>query len=334
MNIVKFPTLYASAFQEAICRISATPDELVEVDLFDHAGESVIGRRRFSGATSYDVNLANCAQGQLDIQPLTTYQCAFAVPEGRAVNVTVGVGSLRQTTVLTGGSRPCFFYEKLSQSPDRLEISTDQCDEIAVIAGGGTIRAEVLVDKPAERSVELATKSNAQGLLVFALNMPDLVTKLKAAGKNTIEPGEYMKIRISDGDGYVLAEQEYRIVAPLKESLRMCWWNALGQIDYFTMRRVLEEQYDLKKERILAPDGYKTTECRRERMMRIVSDFVPSDRIEWLSEIAAAPRVWILENKNFIRVDVIDQSVKLSGMDPVQIDLTIRYNEPDVLQHE
>ena len=68
--------------------------------------------------------------------------------------------------------------------------------------------------------------------------------------------------------------------------------------------------------------------------MRIVSDFVYSEMIEWLSEIASAPRVWIVENGNFVRVDVIDESVKLSGVDPVQMDLTIRYNEPDILQHE
>lgn len=222
MNIVKFPTLYASAFQEAICRISATPDELVEVDLFDHAGESVIGRRRFSGATSYDVNLANCAQGQLDIQPLTTYQCAFAVPEGRAVNVTVGVGSLRQTTVLTGGSRPCFSYEKLSRSPKLIDISTNQNDEIAVIADGGTLRAEAVFDDSAEMTVELATKSDAQGLYVFTLKMSDLMTKLHNAGKDKLNLGEQMAVRIVDGEGYVLAEQRYRVVPDLMDDVRVC----------------------------------------------------------------------------------------------------------------
>ena len=57
MNIVKFPTQYASAFNEAICRISATPDEIVELDLYDHAGTSIIGRRRFCGDNSYFITV-------------------------------------------------------------------------------------------------------------------------------------------------------------------------------------------------------------------------------------------------------------------------------------
>lgn len=334
MNIVRFPAQYASAFDEAICRISADPDEIVELDLYDHAGTSIIGRRRFYGAGSYDVNLANCAQGQLDILPVNTVQCVFVEPVGRAINVTVGIESLRKSTVLTGGQRACFSYEKLSESPDVLDISTNEWDEIAVIAEGGTLRAEALLENPTEKAVELATKSDAQGLLVFALKMSDLLTKLRAAGKNELALGEQIKIRISDGEGYVLAEQGYRIVSPTIDNVRLCWWNALGQIDYYTMRRVQEAWYELQKERILTPEGYKVTVCRRERKMRIVSDFVCSEFAEWLSEIASSPRVWILENGRFKRVAVVDESVKLSGTDPIQIDLTLKYNEPDFLQHE
>lgn len=334
MDIVKFPSQYASAFKEAICQISAQPDEIVELDLFDHAGTAVIGRRRFYGASSYDVNLAYCAQSQLNVLPLNTVQCAFAVPNGRAVNVTVGVGGIRKTTILTGGQRTCFSYEKLSESPDVLDISTDEWDEIAVIAEGGSIRAEVTVEKPTQMTVELATKTDAQGLLVFALKMSDLVTKLKTVGKSSLEPGEHMTVRISDGDGYVLAEQVYHIVNPSNDNVRICWWNALGQIDYFTMRRVQESWFDLQKEKILFSDGYKMTECRRERNMRVVSDFICSEHVEWLSEIASAPRVWMLEKGAWVRVEVVDQSVKLSDTGPVQMDLTFRYNEPEFLQHE
>ena len=334
MNIVKFPTQYASAFQDAICRISATPDEIVELDLYDHAGTSIIGRRRFYGDSSYDVNLAYCAQSQFDILPLNTVQCAFVVPTGRAVNVTVGLGSLRRSTVLTAGQRTCFSYEKLSESPDTLDIAMNESDEIAVIAEGGSIRAEVVLNKPTETTVELVSISDAQGLWVFALKMSDLLTKVKAAGNNTLQPGERMTVRISDGDDYVLAEQNYRIVDASNDNVRVCWWNALGQIDYFTLRRVQEAWYDLQKERILTAEGYKMTECKRERKMRIVSDFLCSELVEWLSEIASAPRVWILENSRFVRVDVVDDAVKLSGTDLVQIDLTFKYNEPEFLQHE
>ena len=334
MNIVKFPTQYASAFNEAICRISATPDEIVELDLYDHAGTSIIGRRRFCGDNSYDVNLAYCAQSQLNITPLTTVQCGFAVPTGRAINVTVGAGSLRRSTVLTGGQRTCFSYEKLSDSPDVLDIATNEWDEIAVIAEGGSIQADAIVEKPAAMTVELATKSDAQGLLVFALKMADLLVKLQAAGKSSLEPDERFKIRISDSDGYVLAEQGYRIVSPSTDNVRLCWWNALGQIDYYTMRRVQEVRYNLQKERMLTSDGYKMTACRREREMRVVSDFLSSEFIEWLSEIASSPRVWVLENGRFVRVEVVDEAVKLSGTGPVQIDLILKYNEPEFLQHE
>ena len=63
--------------------------------------------------------------------------------------------------------------KSLSRSPKLIDISTNQNDEIAVIADGGTLRAEAVFDDSAEMTVELATKSDAQGLYVFTLKMSD-----------------------------------------------------------------------------------------------------------------------------------------------------------------
>lgn len=67
MKITKIPAPYSPAYRDALFRISATADEIVELDIFDHAGTGIIGRKRLYGSTVYDVNVAGYAQGQFEV---------------------------------------------------------------------------------------------------------------------------------------------------------------------------------------------------------------------------------------------------------------------------
>ena len=118
MKITKIPAPYSPAYRDALFRISATADEIVELDIFDHAGTGIIGRKRLYGSTVYDVNVAGYAQGQFEVAPLRTVQCTFVAPPKRIVNLTVGSGSTRSTTRLNAGIRTIYSYEKLSASPE------------------------------------------------------------------------------------------------------------------------------------------------------------------------------------------------------------------------
>ena len=89
MKITKTPAPYASAYRDALFRVTAGAQELVELDIYDHADQRIVGRRRFKGQTSYDVNVAGYARSQFDVLPLYAVECTFAKPAGRIVRTTV-----------------------------------------------------------------------------------------------------------------------------------------------------------------------------------------------------------------------------------------------------
>ena len=47
MKITKTPAPYASAYRDALFRVTAGAQELVELDIYDHADQRIVGRRRF-----------------------------------------------------------------------------------------------------------------------------------------------------------------------------------------------------------------------------------------------------------------------------------------------
>ena len=87
MKITKTPAPYASAYRDALFRVTAGAQELVELDIYDHADQRIVGRRRFKGQTSYDVNVAGYARSQFDVLPLYAVECTFAKPAGRSCGI-------------------------------------------------------------------------------------------------------------------------------------------------------------------------------------------------------------------------------------------------------
>ena len=51
MQIVKYPPIYSPAFGEVVFQISATAEELLELDILANDQTTVIGKKRFRGST-------------------------------------------------------------------------------------------------------------------------------------------------------------------------------------------------------------------------------------------------------------------------------------------
>ena len=334
MKITKIPAPYSPAYRDALFRISATADEIVELDIFDHAGTGIIGRKRLYGSTVYDVNVAGYAQGQFEVAPLRTVQCTFVAPPKRIVNLTVGSGSTRSTTRLNAGIRTIYSYEKLSASPETRTTGPEESDEIAVIAEGGTLKAVAVVAGTPATPVTLATKNDADGLHVFGLKMADMRAKLRTAGLREPTEGEIVTVRILDGEDEEMVCQRYRVAPTGEQNVRICWWNGYGQIDYHTMRCVLSNGYDIRKERVYTADGYRTTGCSRENRLSLASDFVNRETMEWLSGIAVAPGVWMEQNYAFVPLDVLTETVTTVSETLSQLQLTVRKSAREIYQHQ
>lgn len=334
MRITKSPTLNSSAFRDAIFKLSATADEIIELDIYDHAGTQVIGRRRFYGTTAYDVNVANYAQGQFEIAPLKTVQCGFAVPTKRLINLTVRAGTVQGTTRLNAGIRTIFSYEKLSASPEIVAISPLESDELACICDGGNIQAVATLSGNTTTPVVLATKSSAEGLHVFCLKMTDVATKVRTAGLGEMADHDTMTVRILDSSGDEIACQRYQLVPNYTDSIRLCWWSTYGQIDYYSMRGAVNDGFEIQKERVYTADGYRITGSYRENHIELISDYVARDTMKWLSEIAISPGVWMEQNGTFVSVDVLTEKVTTSAEKLCQLNLTVRKSSREIFQHQ
>ena len=89
MIITQTPARYASAYRVAPIRFSAAEDELVELDIYDGAKNTILGRRRFKGALSHEANIANYARGLLNVAPTYSVRCTFAHPLNRVADLIV-----------------------------------------------------------------------------------------------------------------------------------------------------------------------------------------------------------------------------------------------------
>ena len=307
--------------------MTAGAQELVELDIYDHADERIVGRRRFKGQTSYDVNVAGYARSQFDVRPLYAVECTFAKPAGRIVRTTVRSAEAQASAPLCAGTRTLFEWDALSAAPTAVKIAPNESDEIAVLPGGSALIAQAVLRGSSQRSIELASQASTDDLSVFYLK-----AQVENDGNDSLDRYGSMEIRIASGDETVLT-REYRFVPHYAGDVRLCWWNTFGQIDYYTMRRPLAEGFAIGKERVLTAEGYAVTASRRESRMRLVSDYESEKTMRWLCGLLNAPKVWIAEDSRFVEADVLTAEVVVASDELSRIDMVLREAQPETFQN-
>ena len=196
MQIVKYPPIYSPAFGEVVFQISATAEELLELDILANDQTTVIGKKRFRGSTLYRVNVAGYGRRQIEVTPQRPAASSFAFPDKRIINLTLRSGNVRAATVMSAGTKQLDSYAKLSGSPDTIPISASQQDEFTILVDDGIpLSAEARLTGPGRNTTLTAIASTtAAGLTSICLNMPHLDTKLRALGKGSLNDYETLEI--------------------------------------------------------------------------------------------------------------------------------------------
>ena len=333
MKITQTPAPYASAYKNAPVRISADENELVELDIYDGAKTGIIGRRRFTGAISHDANIANYARNLLSVSPLRSARCTFANPPGRTAELTVTAGESEVSVRLAAGVRTLFGWEKLSASPDTRRIAPGESDEIPLLPDGSPLEARATLRGDGEKTLPIASQEATDALTVFCLRTDDLASRIDLTENELVRKYDTLEISVGTGQEEILT-QAYRLVPARSGTVRLCWWNTYGQIDYYTMQAIAAEGFETEKERIRTAEGFRTTGSRRVRKMILVSDFEPKETMEWLAEIVSSPKVWIADGPIPVAADVLSQSVTTHGISLSRLTLEIRKCEIETFQHE
>lgn len=334
MQIVKYPPIYSPAFGEVVFQISATAEELLELDILANDQTTVIGKKRFRGSTLYRVNVAGYGRRQIEVIPQRPAASSFAFPDKRIINLILRSGNVRAATVMNAGTKQLDSYAKLSGSPDTIPISASQQEEFTILIDDGIpLSAEARLIGPGRNTTLTAIASTtAAGLTSICLNMPHLDTKLRTLGKGSLTDYETLEIGVMIETDQLLS-QKYRLVPDSPDHIRLCWWNSFGQIDYYTMLRSVSDTFNVDKTRIYTQDGYKTIHTRGETAMRLISGFVTAQTMTWISEIIASPRVWIDHGNRIEPVEIVTDRIITSSDNLLQLEIELVKSERTVYPH-
>ena len=333
MEITSYPAQRSSAYRDAIFTLSATETEPIDLDIREESQNLLLGQKRLYGQNTYSVNVSNYAQRLLDVTPLRSQATVFDYPQKRMAPLLIQAGDMKGTVTLTSSLEKILFFEPLSKAPDTVSITPEQSDEIALFTDDSALFAEIILDPPRNsKKIRLAEKNKKTDLCALYFNMPHVVRKVNEAKWGPIEQYRELQLQIITEYDELIFTRNYLIDPPSANSLRLCWWNYWGQIDYASFKLV-QTSLNIDKQRIYTAQGYKTTGCQTGTLYELVSDYRNAEHMAWLQEIVAAPKVWSDNGTEFLPVEILTQQMITGGHDLARLQINLTPSQKSIYQH-
>lgn len=325
MNLQNVPENYRAAFNELVYTIvDVEENQKIEVAVFDSEQVNIVGIKQFVGQNQYSVNVSSYLQRQFDIAPLESSECSLVAAVGRLKNVSISIDGQQASSQSchTFGVLDARPKQILSRSPRIRQISDGQRDEISFVAPSSHITVEMKLTGQ-EKTFGFGLNNvladhNVQSLMIDM----DHIVRLLTAAQHSLDDFSQMTVTIS-ADGVPLIVQRYKIEPLRRASVRMCWINQYGMIDYYTALRTAVRSTDTRRSAIYSEHGYKSMGAVTETTSTIISQYEPRSTMEWLSEIIGSPRVWVVENGVYVPVNVRSQSTVLSADGLTRMELSV-----------
>lgn len=171
----------------------------------------------------------------------------------------------------------------------------------------------------------------SRGIVTLVVGMPSVRTTLAAVGVQTDGVAALrVTVRVA---GESVAEVHYRIEPREPGSVRLCWFNRMGGLDYHTFGRPDTGYLEASREAFLNHDGYAAASVRLADRTELSSGYLPRLWMEGLALIPASPRVWRVEEEGFVPTDVFPLSHAFRNGVPGTITLTVRDRTPRLSQN-
>ncbi len=322
MEIVETPGNYRAAYGELLYRIEEVEaDDLLEVAVYGGAGNELLGLKRFRGESSYVVNTASYLQPLLEVNPVGG-EMGFVIATGRIVKTYIGTGDiLSESSLLTAGTEDARPETLLSHAPSRVRIGTEERDELAVIAPGKQLLARIrLAGSGQSTEIQIDGPLAGDDMYVFVLQVSEV---LSMAGEEWSSRCRRLEVEIQ-ADEVVIATRYYDVVPRSLSSMRLCWLNPLGAVDYYTFPEETGRSLSVEKRRAYGRQGYGIYGSQAEMTYVLRSEHEPIATMRWLAELVGSPRVWRLDGDEAVPVDIVSDSVCIRGGDPGLLEVTVR----------
>ena len=324
MQIIATPPKYSPAYADAIFQIEAPKNEKITLDIYNNDNSQIIGRKKISGATQYDINIANYAKRQFEISPIISDTTQFVIPSKRTINIKIGTPVGNASATLSAGIYYPELNTLLSDCPTEKVIRYDESDEIPFRTKNGTLSAQITIyGKNKEDSLVLTTKEVSEGMVVLTLNMPDINQTLTDKSIGDITEYNRMELRIMANAEQIITIQ-YKLIHRSKENTRICWWNPYGHIDFYTMQNISQKNIRNFKTKIYSSNGYIPVENYSETELAMNSQFENYNTMEWLSQLVSSPKAWIYDNGIFIPIDITTNNIVTKSEQLTMMNITAR----------
>lgn len=325
MNLTKTPENYQASFAEVVYAITDAPQNRpIEVAVYDSEQQNIIGIKRFNGQSSYQVNVANYLQRQFDVNPIVHPSCAIVADPSRLVGVSIKIDDsiTSPKSWHTAGVVHSTTLRKLSNSTGLKKIAPDECDEISFIAPGCEVCAEFsLSGYEKNYSFALSTIIADHNIHSLIVNMNDIDTRIRQQGYVL---ADFSGLTVSASiDSVEFINQEYTITPRRRSSVRVCWLNRFGIIDYYTFISCANKSVSVENQRVYTQDGYKNNGSTSQFSSVLISEYEPQKTLQWLSELIASPRVWTIEDGRYNPVTIRSQSLVLHSTDLSRIEISV-----------
>lgn len=329
MDIISTPEKFSPAYGDIIYNLASNNSSQAGiVDIMDYATQLKIGEKRLKGSRDYQVNLAAYVRSRVNINPLPLKEIGITTPGGRLIFSCIRSGNNTSWAPHTGGSVFHREHGTMSDAPAQRTICKGQQEEISIVAPGN-ILAKISFRKPdgkIKQWLNYAHSATVERLVVMALNTAYMDDVLKLSGDSLDNyEGIILNIYIEE---VLRMSIEYKIEPYSCNTMRICWLNKYGAIDYFNFRNLRQEAVEIKKNRNFAFQGFQDS----NRTITVTTPPGDREKMEWLGEIISSPKVWMAVGEKFIRVEVLTQKIDVAGEKLMPPEICFRVADNDLYQ--
>ena len=291
------PDNYDSVFGPLVYTLTGIASgETVDAEVFTVGAETPVGVKRIAGSDAALVNIACYMRRLLTPVPFPADSTGLFSDAGRFVTAAVGCGgAVSPVRTFTGAVRRLSEYEVLTTLPMHRTIAWDESDEVSLLVPGCSMTYSWRVSGEAEYVYESPEYIASRGIVTLVVGMPSVRTTLAAVGVQTDGVAALrVTVRVA---GESVAEVHYRIEPREPGSVRLCWFNRMGGLDYHTFGRPDTGYLEASREAFLNHDGYAAASVRLADRTELSSGYLPRLWMEGLALIPASPRVWRVEEE-------------------------------------
>lgn len=301
MTFTQIPQEYAPLGGELRYTVTMPETATLDLRIADAGNGTLVGAKRFAGATSASFDAAPYLRRAVKFVP-TTGSTGFRMADGRTVLAYIEAKTAEAADADPAVHSPLRTFlpcrasvtapALLTSMPLVRLISHGECDELTLFTDAA---CTVTVTAQSGTTVTAESYRTAQGgVHIFRLDTRDF----PEAETLTVDAGACGTVA-------------YTVIPAVCGARRLAWRSSAGGIEHYTFPIEKSESVTTARQRAYGTEGHLAASAGTERRTVLVSAYEPRTTLEALSEILSSPDVWLAGDDGYTAVDVVTEKSAL-----------------------